>query len=155
MRYTKRTVICHTVTPFLLYFYRHNRNNSHTFDIYLLPIREVAVTSRPYRGFGPKLEGCRMGGRLTADTLVYKSHTHAWVCIFWRKGVRRQPVYPLAFVASRGVSICIILYSFLPPPTYFLSLLCNKIYVFVIFLRIFLHMSKKNSNFAPQNMAHP
>ena len=41
-------------------FYRHNRNNSHTFDIYLLPIREVAVTSRPYRGFGPKLEGCRI-----------------------------------------------------------------------------------------------
>jgi hypothetical protein len=87
-------------------FYRHNRNNSHTFDIYLLPIREVAVTSRPYRGFGPKLEGCRMGGRRTADTLVYKSHTHAWVCVFWRKGVRPSAGLPACFGSlSRGVYI--------------------------------------------------
>jgi hypothetical protein len=82
-------------------FYRHNRNNSHTFDIYLLPIREVAVTSRPYRGFEPKLEGCRMDVRIqflaaratiisaamdkvfrmTDDSSFYILHTHAWVCL--------------------------------------------------------------------------
>ena len=55
----------------------------------------------------------RVADRLTADTLVYKSHTHAWVCIVLGKGcqpVSRQPLPPilrLAFTSSNPLSLTI------------------------------------------------